>query len=226
MCMRLKEAEPTTVGGGPRTTCRSPSGSSRCSPPPRGTKTQRLTRVASLPCIMLWATQRRKKSRIVCGRGFRVGDRSRGRYATPADSPRHDCTPYRGLRARRWGLGFVHRSRTIFCRAVPNLRVTIGNGLSLRLMLAVQKRIELQWVESAQGFERRDGGGGDGGARVRRVPHRHGGTPQVRETLAAARFPDRFQFQSLLTLFRHPQPPPPEGSVSPTGLIPKGNLGF
>jgi hypothetical protein len=42
-----------------------------------------------------------------------VGDRSRGRYATPADSPRHDGTPYRGLHVRRWGLGFVHRSRTI-----------------------------------------------------------------------------------------------------------------
>jgi hypothetical protein len=26
---------------------------------------------------------------------------------------------------RRWGLGFVHRSRAIFCRAVPNLSVTI-----------------------------------------------------------------------------------------------------
>ena len=59
--------------------------------------------------------------------GFRVGDRSRGRFATPADFPRHDGTPYRRLRARRWGLGFVHRSRTIFCRAVPNLSVTIRN---------------------------------------------------------------------------------------------------
>jgi hypothetical protein len=49
--------------------------------------------------------------------------RSRGRYATPADFPRHDGTSYRGLRVRRWGLGFVHRSRTILCRAVPNLRV-------------------------------------------------------------------------------------------------------
>ena len=48
-----------------------------------------------------------KKLLIVTG--FRVGDRSRGRYATPADSPRHDGTPYRGLRVRRWGLGFAHR---------------------------------------------------------------------------------------------------------------------
>jgi predicted nucleic acid-binding Zn ribbon protein len=42
-----------------------------------------------------------------------VGDRSRGRYATPADSPPHDGTPYRGIRVRRWGLGFVHHSRAI-----------------------------------------------------------------------------------------------------------------
>jgi hypothetical protein len=38
-----------------------------------------------------------------------VGDRSRGRHATSADSPLHDGTPYRGLRVRRWGFRFVHR---------------------------------------------------------------------------------------------------------------------
>jgi hypothetical protein len=54
-----------------------------------------------------------------------VGGRSRGRYAAPADFLRHDGAPYRGLRARRWGLGFDHRSRAILCRAVPNLNVTI-----------------------------------------------------------------------------------------------------
>jgi hypothetical protein len=27
------------------------------------------------------------------------------RFATPAGFPRHDGTPYRGLRVRRWGLG-------------------------------------------------------------------------------------------------------------------------
>jgi hypothetical protein len=56
-----------------------------------------------------------------------VGGRSRGRYATPAGFPLHDGTPYWWLRVRRWGLEFFHRSRTIFCRAVPNLRVTIRN---------------------------------------------------------------------------------------------------
>jgi hypothetical protein len=30
-------------------------------------------------------------------KGFRVGDRSRGRFATPADCPLHAGTPYRGL---------------------------------------------------------------------------------------------------------------------------------
>jgi hypothetical protein len=41
-------------------------------------------------------------------------------FATPADSPLHDGSSYRGLRVRRRGLGFVHRSRAILCRAVPN----------------------------------------------------------------------------------------------------------
>jgi hypothetical protein len=65
------------------------------------------------------------KSRIV--KGFRVGDRSRGRFTTPADFPRHGGAPYRGLRVRRWGLGFAHRSRATLCRAVPNPSVTIRN---------------------------------------------------------------------------------------------------
>jgi hypothetical protein len=42
-----------------------------------------------------------------------VGERSRGRYATQTDSPRHDGTPHRGLRVRRWGLGSVHRASSI-----------------------------------------------------------------------------------------------------------------
>jgi hypothetical protein len=44
---------------------------------------------------------------------------------TPADFPRHDGSPYRELRVRRWGLGCVHRSRAIRCRAVPIPTVTI-----------------------------------------------------------------------------------------------------
>jgi hypothetical protein len=66
-----------------------------------------------------------------CVRGFRAGDDgSRGRYATPADSPLHDGTPYRGLHARRWGLGFVPGSRTVLCRPVPAPRDTIRNFVS------------------------------------------------------------------------------------------------
>jgi hypothetical protein len=34
-----------------------------------------------------------------------------------------------GLHFRRWGLGFVHRSRTSLCRPVPNPSVTIRNVL-------------------------------------------------------------------------------------------------
>jgi hypothetical protein len=40
-----------------------------------------------------------KMLRIVTG--FRVGNRSRGRFATPADFPRHDCTPYPHVHGRR-----------------------------------------------------------------------------------------------------------------------------
>jgi hypothetical protein len=56
-----------------------------------------------------------------------VGDRSRGRFAMYADFPRHDVSPYSHVHARRESLGFVHRSRAIFCRPVPNLSVTIRN---------------------------------------------------------------------------------------------------
>jgi hypothetical protein len=55
------------------------------------------------------------------GRDFGWGVAPRGRFATPADFPLHDGTPHRGLRVRRWVLGFVHRSRPILNRAVPNL---------------------------------------------------------------------------------------------------------
>jgi hypothetical protein len=56
-----------------------------------------------------------------------VGDRSRGRFATPADLPLQDCSPYRGLHVRRERLGGVHRSRAVFCRPVPNLSAMIRN---------------------------------------------------------------------------------------------------
>ena len=34
--------------------------------------------------------------------------------------PLQDCSPYRGLHVRLESLGFVHRSRAIFCRSGPN----------------------------------------------------------------------------------------------------------
>jgi hypothetical protein len=54
------------------------------------------------------------------GLGIRVGDRSRGRFATPADFPHQGCRSYRGLHVRGERFGFVHCSRAIFCRPVPN----------------------------------------------------------------------------------------------------------
>jgi hypothetical protein len=63
-----------------------------------------------------------EKLRIVTlGVRFRVGDRSRGRYATPLDFPLNDGTPYRGLRVRRWGLGFCpsFKDHSLSRRAKP-----------------------------------------------------------------------------------------------------------
>jgi hypothetical protein len=51
--------------------------------------------------------------------GDPVGPRAAVRApATPADSPRHDCIPYSPVHVRRERVGFVHRSRAIFCRPV------------------------------------------------------------------------------------------------------------
>jgi hypothetical protein len=41
------------------------------------------------------------------------------RFATPTDSPRHDGSAYSHVHVRRERVGFVHRSRVIFCRPVP-----------------------------------------------------------------------------------------------------------
>jgi hypothetical protein len=59
--------------------------------------------------------------RVHTGLGDRVGDRSRGRYATPAGFPLQVSTSYRGLRVRRWGLGFVHRQGPFSIAACQNL---------------------------------------------------------------------------------------------------------
>jgi hypothetical protein len=65
--------------------------------------------------------------------GFRVGGRSRGRFVAPADFPLHDGTSYSHVRVRRESLGFVHRSRAIFCRPVPSPTSPIRNfGVAVR----------------------------------------------------------------------------------------------
>jgi hypothetical protein len=71
------------------------------------------------------AMQRRR----IVALGFRVSSRGRKHAAVsrhPPTCPLHDCRPYRGLHVRRERLGVVHRTRTIFCRPVPNLN-TIRN---------------------------------------------------------------------------------------------------
>jgi hypothetical protein len=44
-----------------------------------------------------------------------VGDRAHGAVSRRPPIPLYTMVPL-----GRWGLGFVHRSRTILCRAVPN----------------------------------------------------------------------------------------------------------
>jgi hypothetical protein len=75
-----------------------------------------------------WLAQVRTAMKRVANRDVRGFGREiahGGRFATPADFPLHDGTPYRGLHVRRERLGFVPRSMTILCRAVPNPNVTI-----------------------------------------------------------------------------------------------------
>ena len=70
--------------------------------------------------------QRCEKPRIVTGRrDFGWERSSRGRFATPADSPLHDCSAYSHVHVQRERFG-VHRSRAVFGRAVPKI-VTIRN---------------------------------------------------------------------------------------------------
>jgi hypothetical protein len=70
-----------------------------------------------------------KKLRNRDGRDFGWGIAHAAVTRRPPNFPLHDGTPYRGLHVRRWGLSFVHRSRTISCRAEPNFRLTIRSFL-------------------------------------------------------------------------------------------------
>jgi hypothetical protein len=94
----------------------------KCAPQTLRTKYERHPRVRS---VKRAHSLQRCKSCESEREGFRVGDRSRGRFATPADLPRQDCSAYRGLHVRRESLGCVARSRTILFRPVPNRSVTI-----------------------------------------------------------------------------------------------------
>jgi hypothetical protein len=71
---------------------------------------------------------------------------SRGRFATPADFPLQDCSPYSHVHVRRERLGFVPRSRTILCRPVPNPLRLIRNCISVR------RTCETYGVSSAMGL--------------------------------------------------------------------------
>jgi hypothetical protein len=73
---------------------------------------------AKLDCLRrdLMVRGERRKNCESEREGFRVGDRSRGRFATPADFPPHDCSPYSPVHVQQ-SLGFVPRSRAIICRA-------------------------------------------------------------------------------------------------------------
>jgi hypothetical protein len=73
-----------------------------------------------------------------------------GRFATPADSPLHDCSPYRGLHVRRESLGVVPHSRTLSCRPVPTLNFTWLARLAHLLPLAVRAlRAKHHYLERA-----------------------------------------------------------------------------
>jgi hypothetical protein len=53
------------------------------------------------------------------------------RFATPAYFPHQTCSPYRGLHVRRESVGFVPRSRTIFCRPARTLMLRFATFSTL-----------------------------------------------------------------------------------------------
>jgi hypothetical protein len=64
-------------------------------------------------------------------RGFAVGDRSRGRFVTPAEPPLLNCSPYSHAHVRRERLGFVHRSRAISVAPCQTLTLRFATFASL-----------------------------------------------------------------------------------------------
>jgi hypothetical protein len=56
-----------------------------------------------------------------------VGDELTRQFRDARRFPSTRFSPYSHVHVRRERLGFVYHSRAIFCRAVPNLSVTIRN---------------------------------------------------------------------------------------------------
>jgi hypothetical protein len=94
--------------------------------PKKGSESRHLERVGSGMSARWWwhrwphalCRTATKELRIVTV-GISGGRSLTRRFATPADFPLHDCSPYSHVHVRREGLGFVHRSRAISCRSVP-----------------------------------------------------------------------------------------------------------
>jgi hypothetical protein len=88
----------------------------RCTAPrcaARGRASPRCTPPAPHPRSAMKKCANRRK-------GFRAGDRSRGRFATPADLPLQGCSSYRELHVRRESLGGIRPSfKAIFCYVAP-----------------------------------------------------------------------------------------------------------
>ena len=57
------------------------------------------------PLVTLQGTAKRNSFANRGLKGLRVGDRSRVRFLTPADSPLHDCSPCSHVHARRESFG-------------------------------------------------------------------------------------------------------------------------
>ena len=75
--------------------------------------------------------------------GFSGGDRSRGRFTTPADSIRQDKSRFSGLHVHRQRLGFVHRSMPFFCRPAPNPRFDSQRLHRCPSTVAYRKRLRI-----------------------------------------------------------------------------------
>jgi hypothetical protein len=102
------------------------AGAARRAPPRAERARVRRRRVSRLrrPTGSTGGEQTCEPSRV----GFRVGDGSHEAVSRRPPISLDTMVPRTGgLRVRRWGLGFVHRSRTILCRAVAYFSVTIRN---------------------------------------------------------------------------------------------------